>query len=73
MAKMIRIPCVDDHPLMRDGVSKAAGDAMALGDCLVQGLEVPEALKRYDDLRRRIGLEIASYGRQLGAAFGATL
>lgn len=51
------------------GVSKAAGDAMTLRDCLAQALEIPEALRRYDNLRRRTGHEIASYGRQLGSAF----
>jgi 2-polyprenyl-6-methoxyphenol hydroxylase-like FAD-dependent oxidoreductase len=46
------------------GVSKAAGDAMTLRDCLAQALEIPEALmRRYDNLRRRTGHEIASYGR----------
>jgi 2-polyprenyl-6-methoxyphenol hydroxylase-like FAD-dependent oxidoreductase len=41
------------------GVSKAAGDAMALRDCLHQADSLPEALARYDGARRivRSGLE----------------
>jgi 2-polyprenyl-6-methoxyphenol hydroxylase-like FAD-dependent oxidoreductase len=54
------------------GVSKAAGDAMALRDCLSQAREMPDALRRYDNLRRLVGHEIAAYGRQLGASFRST-
>ena len=54
------------------GVSKAAGDAMTLRDCLTQSQGVREALDRYNNLRRLVGHEIAQYGRQLGASFSAT-
>ena len=52
------------------GVSKAAGDAITLRDCLAQAGSIPEALARYEKLRRVEGHEIAQYGRQLGASFG---
>jgi 2-polyprenyl-6-methoxyphenol hydroxylase-like FAD-dependent oxidoreductase len=51
------------------GVSKAAGDAMELRDCLTHAGSIPEALDRYDRLRRLVGHEIAQYGQQLGASF----
>jgi len=54
------------------GVSKAAGDAMTLRNCVAEAREVPEALRRYDNLRRLAGNEIAAYGRQLGASFSST-
>jgi 2-polyprenyl-6-methoxyphenol hydroxylase-like FAD-dependent oxidoreductase len=53
------------------GVSKAAGDAMTLRDCVTQARSIPEALNRYDNIRHPIGHEIAQYGRQLGASFSA--
>jgi 2-polyprenyl-6-methoxyphenol hydroxylase-like FAD-dependent oxidoreductase len=52
------------------GVSKAAGDAITLRDCLAQAGSIPEALARYEKLRQVEGHEIAQYGRQLGASFG---
>lgn len=52
------------------GVSKAAGDAITLRDCLAQAGSIPEALARYEKLRRVEGHEVAQYGRQLGASFG---
>jgi 2-polyprenyl-6-methoxyphenol hydroxylase-like FAD-dependent oxidoreductase len=54
------------------GVSKAAGDAMTLRDCLAQAGSIPVALDLYDNLRRLVGHEIAQYGQQLGASFNAT-
>jgi 2-polyprenyl-6-methoxyphenol hydroxylase-like FAD-dependent oxidoreductase len=51
------------------GVSKAAGDAMTLRDCLAQAQSILEALNRYNNLRRLVGKEIAQSGRQLGASF----
>jgi 2-polyprenyl-6-methoxyphenol hydroxylase-like FAD-dependent oxidoreductase len=54
------------------GVSKAAGDAMALRDCLAQAPKVSEALKEYDGFRRLVGTQIAQYGQQLGSSFDAT-
>lgn len=53
------------------GVSKAAGDAIAFRDCLVQAQNVPEALTRYQTIRSAAGREIANYGRRLGASFSA--
>jgi 2-polyprenyl-6-methoxyphenol hydroxylase-like FAD-dependent oxidoreductase len=52
------------------GVSKAAGDAITLRDCLAQAGSIPEALARYEKLRRVEGHEITQYRRQLGASFG---
>jgi 2-polyprenyl-6-methoxyphenol hydroxylase-like FAD-dependent oxidoreductase len=51
------------------GVSKAAGDAMTLRDCLTQARKLPEALDQYDNLRRLAGHDIAQYGQRLGASF----
>lgn len=48
------------------GVSKAAGDAIALRRHLSMS-KLPEALAEYDIERRRIGEFIAAHGRQLGA------
>jgi 2-polyprenyl-6-methoxyphenol hydroxylase-like FAD-dependent oxidoreductase len=52
------------------GVSKAAGDAITLRDCLAQAESIPAGLAHYEQLRRVEGHEIAQYGRQLGASFG---
>jgi 2-polyprenyl-6-methoxyphenol hydroxylase-like FAD-dependent oxidoreductase len=51
------------------GVSKAAGDAMVLRDCLRQADSLPEALSQYDRARRIVGNQIVEYGRRLGASF----
>jgi 2-polyprenyl-6-methoxyphenol hydroxylase-like FAD-dependent oxidoreductase len=51
------------------GVAKAAGDAMALRSCLAR-LPYAEALQAYQRERLPIGVEIAAYGRQLGARLG---
>jgi 2-polyprenyl-6-methoxyphenol hydroxylase-like FAD-dependent oxidoreductase len=48
------------------GVSKAAGDAIAIRRYLSMS-QLPEALAGYDIERRRIGESIAAHGRQLGA------
>jgi 2-polyprenyl-6-methoxyphenol hydroxylase-like FAD-dependent oxidoreductase len=48
------------------GVSKAAGDVIALRQHLSMS-KLPEALAGYDLERRRIGNSIAAHGRQLGA------
>jgi 2-polyprenyl-6-methoxyphenol hydroxylase-like FAD-dependent oxidoreductase len=53
------------------GVSKAAGDAMVLRDCLHQADSLPEALAQYDRARRVVGNQIVQYGRRLGASFEA--
>ncbi|SEF57546.1 2-polyprenyl-6-methoxyphenol hydroxylase [Bryocella elongata] len=51
------------------GVSKAAGDAMALRDALRSHETVPEALLAYEQIRLPIGRKIAQYGRRLGSGF----
>jgi len=54
------------------GVSKAAGDAMALRDALDQSSTIEHALQRYDLERLLVGQSIAAYGRRLGQSFAAT-
>ena len=49
------------------GVSKAAGDVMALREALRGSDDLPAALKRYEQERRPVGEDIAAYGRRLGA------
>jgi 2-polyprenyl-6-methoxyphenol hydroxylase-like FAD-dependent oxidoreductase len=49
------------------GVTKAAGDAMALVRELAAGDEVNEALSRYDVTRRRFGAAVVAHGRELGS------
>ena len=48
------------------GVSKAAGDVMALGDNLARAGNLAAALQRYEAERIEVGRDIAAYGRQLG-------
>lgn len=52
------------------GVSKAAGDAMTLRDCLKRHADLDDALQAYADLREEEGRQIAAYGQLLGASFG---
>jgi len=52
------------------GVSKAAGDAMALRDHLIKGGDPIQMLAAYDAERRTVGRQIAAYGRRLGASLG---
>ncbi len=47
------------------GVSKAAGDAMALQEALRQSDDLPEALSQYQRIRLPVGRAIAAYGRRL--------
>ena len=50
------------------GVTKAAGDAMALVDALVATRDdVSAALARYERLRRPFGAAVVAHGRELGA------
>lgn len=50
------------------GVTKAAGDAMALADALAQTrYDVPEALRVYEKLRLNFGAAVVAHGRELGA------
>jgi len=50
------------------GVSKAAGDAIALRDALSRSDDLADALARYQRERMPVGREIAAYGRRLGAS-----
>jgi len=52
------------------GVSKAAGDAMILRNCLRHHPNLGDALEAYALLREAEGRQIASYGKRLGASFG---
>ncbi|SEB39626.1 FAD-dependent monooxygenase [Terriglobus roseus] len=54
------------------GVSKAAGDAMALRDALEQSETVEEALNLYNLQRHPVGTAIAAYGQRLGRSFAAS-
>jgi 2-polyprenyl-6-methoxyphenol hydroxylase-like FAD-dependent oxidoreductase len=51
------------------GVSKAAGDALALSYAIAQADDLATALAACDATRRAAGNEIAAYGRRLGASF----
>jgi 2-polyprenyl-6-methoxyphenol hydroxylase-like FAD-dependent oxidoreductase len=51
------------------GVSKAAGDALALRCALAQADDLATALATYHATRWAVGNEIAVYGRRLGASF----
>jgi 2-polyprenyl-6-methoxyphenol hydroxylase-like FAD-dependent oxidoreductase len=50
------------------GVSKAAGDVMALSNYLASATDLPTALLRFEADRISVGREIVAYGRQLGAS-----
>ncbi|WP_411906682.1 FAD binding domain-containing protein [Rhizobium mayense] len=50
------------------GVSKAAGDALALRNALSKSDDLAEALGRYEQERLPAGRQIAAYGRRLGAS-----
>ena len=52
------------------GVSKAAGDALALREALLAGPDLPAALTRYEAQRMPVGQEIGAYGKRLGARLG---
>jgi 2-polyprenyl-6-methoxyphenol hydroxylase-like FAD-dependent oxidoreductase len=49
------------------GVSKAAGDALALRAALLAEPELQTALARYEAQRMPVGREIVAYGKRLGA------
>lgn len=55
------------------GVTKAAGDAMALLDALTQHEDVPKALKAYEGPRVEFGAFIVNHARALGAYMQAQL
>ncbi|NLS18852.1 2-polyprenyl-6-methoxyphenol hydroxylase [Rhizobium sp. P40RR-XXII] len=50
------------------GVSKAAGDTLALREALLASEDLSEALDRYQKERLPVGKNIADYGRRLGAS-----
>jgi 2-polyprenyl-6-methoxyphenol hydroxylase-like FAD-dependent oxidoreductase len=50
------------------GVSKAAGDVMALSNNLASAADLPNALQQFEADRISVGREIVAYGRQLGAS-----
>jgi 2-polyprenyl-6-methoxyphenol hydroxylase-like FAD-dependent oxidoreductase len=56
------------RPHVGMGVTKGAGDATALADCLVEtGNDVPSALARYESRRLRVNAAVVAHGRELGA------
>jgi 2-polyprenyl-6-methoxyphenol hydroxylase-like FAD-dependent oxidoreductase len=56
------------RPHVGMGVTKGAGDAMALADCLVEsGNDVPAALAHYEARRLRFNAAVVAHGRELGA------
>jgi 2-polyprenyl-6-methoxyphenol hydroxylase-like FAD-dependent oxidoreductase len=55
------------------GVTKAAGDAMALVGSLNAGASIPEALLAYSDVRTQFGSSIVEHARHLGAYMQAQL
>ena len=63
------------RPHMGFGVSKAGGDALALGEALAEcgDTDVDAALVRYDVQRRDIGERIMLHGRKLGTFLGVNL
>ncbi|PKA39499.1 2-polyprenyl-6-methoxyphenol hydroxylase [Rhizobium sullae] len=50
------------------GVSKAAGDVLALTQALREAPTLAQALTRYENERLPVGREIATYGQRLGAS-----
>lgn len=50
------------------GVSKAAGDTLALREALLASEDLSEALSRYQKERLLVGKNIADHGRRLGAS-----
>ncbi|MFP3675347.1 hypothetical protein SB724_21260, partial [Bacillus sp. SIMBA_031] len=50
------------------GVSKAAGDVMALSNCLASATDLATALRQFEADRIAVGRDIVAYGRQLGAS-----
>jgi 2-polyprenyl-6-methoxyphenol hydroxylase-like FAD-dependent oxidoreductase len=56
------------RPHVGMGVTKGAGDALALAACLREtGNEVPPALERYESRRLRFDAAVVARGRELGA------
>ena len=55
------------------GVTKAAGDAMALVDALTHHAQVQDALAHYSEVRTQFGAAIVQHARHLGAYMQAQL
>jgi 2-polyprenyl-6-methoxyphenol hydroxylase-like FAD-dependent oxidoreductase len=56
------------RPHVGMGVTKGAGDAAALADCLSKtGHDVPAALAQYESRRLRFNAAVVAHGRELGA------
>jgi 2-polyprenyl-6-methoxyphenol hydroxylase-like FAD-dependent oxidoreductase len=55
------------RPHVGMGVAKAGDDAMALTECVAACGATPEALRRYDALRRPAGTAVLERARRLGA------
>jgi len=56
------------RPHVGMGVTKGAGDARALADCLGRGnSDVPAALSKYESLRQDFNRAVVARGRELGA------
>ncbi len=55
------------------GVTKAAGDALAIVDALARHATVEEALADYSERRCRFGASIVQHARHLGAYMQAQL
>jgi 2-polyprenyl-6-methoxyphenol hydroxylase-like FAD-dependent oxidoreductase len=56
------------RPHVGMGVTKGAGDALALAACLREtGNDVPPALERYEARRLRFDAAVVAHGRELGA------
>ena len=56
------------RPHVGMGVAKAGDDALALAACIAAHGATPDALHRYDALRRPAGMAVVERARQLGAA-----
>ncbi len=65
---LIGDPAYVARPHIAMGVSKAAGDVMALVNCLSGEGDMFTALRGYEADRIGTGREIAAYGRQLGGS-----
>ena len=58
------------RPHVGMGVTKAAGDAMALSDALNDAIAVETALAAYDAARTPVGAAVVRHARELGAYLG---
>jgi len=61
------------RPHMGFGMSKAAGDAQALGEALGSHDDVDDGLAAYNAVRQPIGERIVQHGRKLGTHLGVNL